>query len=77
MSDTTHAHNDQPGHIIERLENGQPTYFSLKVGRDFGQPSGGWTMERSQATVLTEAEARHRLEHGLSNLAPFCKVVTQ
>lgn len=77
MSDEAYAPNDQPGHIIERFDNGLPTYFSEKIGRDFGQPAGGWASERDQATLFTETEAEHLLEHGLSNMAPFCKVVAK
>lgn len=69
------AHNEQPGHVIERLDEVPALFFSVKVGRDFAQPSGGWTSDRSQATVMTEAEAKTRLDAGLASHAPFCKVV--
>ena len=75
--ETTHAHNDQPGHVIERVDEGQPVYFSEKIGRDYAQPNGGWTTDKSVATVMTEAEANDRLEKGLAPRAPFCKVVAK
>lgn len=75
--ETTHAHTDQIGHVIARVDEGQPVYFSEKIGRDFGQPSGGWTTDKDKATVMTKAEAEGRLEKGLAPLAPFCKVVTK
>ena len=70
------AHNDQPvGHVIERTDEVPPMYFSLKVGRDNAQPAGGWTQERSQATIMSKEQAQARLDGGLSSFAPFCKVV--
>lgn len=69
------AHNDQLGHVIERTDEVPPMYFSLKVGRDHAQPSGGWTQDRSQATIMTKEQAEIRLDGGLSSFAPFCKVV--
>lgn len=77
MSDPN-ARNDQPGHIIERSGDAVPSYFSRKIGRDFGQPNGGWTSERDKATVFeSENEAQELLDHGLAHVAPFCKVVPQ
>ena len=72
---TEAALNDQPGHIIERIDNGQPLFYSTTVGRNFGQPYGGWTSERDDATALTKDQAEQMLGAGLSNVAPFCKVV--
>jgi hypothetical protein len=70
------AHNDQPGHIIERSGDATPSYFSRKIGRDFGQPHGGWTSEREQATIFeTTQETDELLESALAHVAPFCRVV--
>ncbi len=70
------AHNDQPvGHVIERTDEVPPMFFRLKVGRDHAQPSGGWTSDRSQATIMTTHQAELRLETALASYAPFCKVV--
>jgi hypothetical protein len=74
---TTEAHNDQPGHIIERVDNGQPLFYSATVGRNFGSPYNGWVSERDQATALTQEEAERMLKAGLAHVAPFCKVVPQ
>lgn len=71
------AHNDQPGHIIERSGDALPVYFSEKIGRDFGSPNGGWTGERDQATAYTEEQAHALLVGALQHVAPNCKVVTK
>jgi hypothetical protein len=76
VSETT-ARNDQPGHIIERSGDAMPSYFSRKIGRDFGQPNGGWTAERDKATVMSEHEAQQLLDSALAHVAPFCKVVPE
>ena len=72
---TTQAPTTSDGHVIERLDSAPPLFFSRKIGRDFGQPNGGWTGERDLATVMTIQEADQLLESGLANDAPFCKVV--
>jgi hypothetical protein len=53
------------------------TYFSFKVGLDFASPAGGWTIERADATALTEAAARELLDGPLAHRAPFCQVVAK
>ncbi|AIY40178.1 hypothetical protein LT85_1020 [Collimonas arenae] len=73
----TEAQAINDGHIIERLESGLPVYFSVKIGRDFGQPAGGWTDDRTVATVYKESDALNLLSNGLASLAPFCKVVAK
>jgi hypothetical protein len=72
---TEAARNDQPGHLIERIDNGQPLFYSVTVGRNFGSPYNGWVSDRDQATELTKDEAEQMLAAGLHHVAPFCKVV--
>lgn len=69
------GHTVQNGRIIEMLSSAQPMYFSEKLGRDFGQPTGGWTAERDQATVMTEQKATQLVEGPLALSGQFCKVV--
>lgn len=75
MDQQAQAHNEQPGHVIERTDSPQPLYFSEKIGRDFAQPNGGWTGERDKATVMAAEVAEERLRTSLAQLAPSCKVV--
>ncbi|MGH7195006.1 MAG: hypothetical protein ACREJM_15950 [Candidatus Saccharimonadales bacterium] len=77
MSDTTDAPNVQPGHVIERSGDALPSYFSAKIGRDFGSPMGGWTGDINAASVLTEEAANAMLDGPLGSVAPFCKVVAK
>jgi hypothetical protein len=68
------AELDPALHIIKRTDGGLPLFFSLKIGMDYGSPSGGWTDDASVATQMTKYEANKRLETSLQSLAPFCKV---
>ena len=68
------GHTDTSGRIIESLSGPQPQYFSEKIGRDYGSPSGGWTPDRTQATVMTQEKAQHLLEGAL---APFAHMTLQ
>lgn len=48
--------------VIERLDGGSRVYFSAKVGRDFGNPGGGWANDLVQATTFaTRAAAEQRV----------------
>lgn len=77
MNETPHAPTDQSGHVIERTDEGLQCFFSEKIGRDFGSPTGGWTQDRKEATVMTITKAESLLTHGLQHVAPYCKVVPQ
>ena len=48
--------------IIERTDGGQPVYLSRKLGRDFGQPAGAWTPDRSQATRMSDVVAQNTID---------------
>lgn len=61
--------------LIELTNSMQPMFYSQKVGRDYGSPSGGWTAERDQATRMEEADAEALLEGAQAMVAPFCRVV--
>lgn len=61
--------------IIERIDGAQALFFSRKVGRDFGQPTGGWSTDRSVATRMPPGEADDLLEGVLAPMATSCKVV--
>ena len=74
--DNQEALNVQPGHIIKRTDAVPTLYFSESVGRDFGQPAGGWSEDKARATILTEDAAEHLLATTLVNQAPFCVVVS-
>lgn len=71
----------QPGHtaqsdrIIELTNSAQPMWFSEKLGRDYGQPGGGWTPHQHEATRLTQEAADRILSTSQLMVAPFCKVV--
>jgi hypothetical protein len=75
MNTEDNALTAQPAHVIQRTDTPSPIYFSEKIGRDFGQPSGGWTDDVKLATQMTQEQADHRLETGLASMAPHCKVV--
>lgn len=75
---TQAAHNDQPGHVIERMGDPMPSFLSEKIGRDYGAPYAGWTNDIGKATVYETQEAAEKLLAGpLAHVAPFCKVVTR
>jgi hypothetical protein len=62
--------------LIERTDEVPPMFFSLKVGRDYASPSGGWTSDRLAATVFNTADTANAfIERQLAPQAPFCKVV--
>lgn len=44
-------------YAIRRDDNGTPTFFSLKIGRDYGNPAGGWTHEPHQADKFPDEKA--------------------
>lgn len=67
--------NDQPGNVIERIDEGCKVYFSLEIGRDYGNPAGGWTPEIDKASKFTIEDAQHILDTSLAYNAPFCKVI--
>ena len=73
--ETDPGHNVQPGRIIEAINMAQPSYFSEKIGRDFGSPMGGWSPEREDATVMTEARAQQLLDGPLATFAANARVV--
>lgn len=76
MNDTqAPANTAQSGRIIEDTASPQPQFFSEKIGRDFGSPTGGWTVHRDQATVMDEAKATALLAGALATVAPYCRVV--
>jgi hypothetical protein len=61
--------------IIELSDSARPMYYSQKIGRDYGSPTGGWTEERDKATAMEEADAEALLAGPHAMVAPFCKVV--
>lgn len=61
--------------IIERIDSAQPSFFSRKLGRDFGQPNGAWTPDRAQATRMPGKEAADVLEGMLPHESMMCKAV--
>jgi hypothetical protein len=64
------------GHLIERSGDALPAYLSVKVGRDYGSPYGGWVTEKDRATVYDTTEEAQRIIDGpLTHIAPFCRVV--
>jgi hypothetical protein len=71
----------QPGYtvqnrrIIELTNSARPMFYSDKLGRDWGSPSGGWVEEREKATVMEEYKAQDLLYTALVHVAPFCRVV--
>jgi hypothetical protein len=73
--ETLPGHTAQSGRIIERTNSAQPMYFSEKIGRDYGNPGGGWTEHRDQATVMDAAKAQRLMETALVQMAPYCQVV--
>lgn len=69
-------HNKTEEVLIERIDGPKSTWLSEKLGRDWGAGQyGGWTDDRSQATVYPQHEAERILEHPLMHVAPYCKVV--
>ncbi len=67
--------NDQPRVLIQRVDSGpQPMYFSSSIARTYGA-SVGWSVERDDATVLTQERADELLASVLMSDAPSCKVV--
>lgn len=76
MNDTQNpGHTAQSGRIIEMTNSVQPMFFSEKLGRDYGSPTGGWTEHRGQATVMDEAKALALMDGALSQTAHSCRVV--
>lgn len=75
MDNASTGHTAQSGRIIEDTNSPQPQFFSEKIGRDYGSPTGGWTEHRDQATVMDEAKANALLAGALANVAPYCRVV--
>jgi hypothetical protein len=73
--DNQEALNDQPGHVIERMDSVPKLYYSAEVGRSLASPTGGWSQEFEQASLMTEAAANHLLDTVLIHQAPSCKVV--
>ena len=61
--------------IIERDDGAGPSYLSLKLGRDFGQPNGAWTADRAQATRMQPDSASAVIERMPEHEAPACKAV--
>lgn len=60
--------------VIERIDTPQPTFLSLKLGRDVGA-SFGWTDNRDDATRLRKAYALEMLDTSLMSVSQSCKVV--
>lgn len=75
MTDNTTAATFPSGCIIERTDTAPPTFFSAKIGHDFGNPAGGWTPNKLEATALTDSAADDLLATILKDSAPFCKKV--
>lgn len=69
--------SDTASHLIECFGDSPCTYFSEKIGLDYGSPAGGWTRERDQATAMTASAAQVLLDGPLASMAPFCQVVAK
>lgn len=77
LADSSNELLSKSAHVIECFSDSPPTYFSAKVGLDFASPAGGWTMDRSAATVVDTKEAKELLDGPLAHMAPFCQVVAK
>lgn len=62
--------------VIERTDDGAPVYFSLKVARDYGSPTGGWSNSIKQALQFGRPEDVDAFAKAfIKELAPWCNAV--
>lgn len=67
---------DQNGWIVEKVVDGLPSYFSPRVGRNLGNPSGGWSSDPAEALRFArEQDVSEFLATFVQHEAPFCKPV--
>jgi hypothetical protein len=62
--------------VLERIDDGLPVYFSLKVSRDFASPGGGWAREMKHALQFGRTtDVLQFARVYLKDLAPWCSAV--
>lgn len=63
-------------YVIERTDDGMPVYFSLKVARDYGSPTGGWSNSMKHALQFgREVDVEAFAKAFLKDMAPWCNAV--
>lgn len=60
--------------LIERIDSAG-LFFSEKLGRDWGNPAGGWSPDRAQATRFATHEDANDRVNLLGHMAPQVRVV--
>lgn len=62
--------------VIQRSDDGLPTFFSLKVARDYAAPTGGWSPDIKKALQFgREADVDAFAKAYLKDMAPWCEAV--
>lgn len=62
------------GFIIKRTDDGPASFFTLKVGADFGAGVGGWSADQRKALRFGRASDVHAFANAyLKPLAPWCQ----
>ena len=60
---------------ISRMEGPSKLWFSQKLGRDYGCPTGGWSPDLADASKFNdESAAADYMKKMLPHDEPFCKV---
>jgi len=61
--------------LLTRNDDGFPTFYSCKVGRELGSPVGGWSDDKKKALRFSRAEdAQDFMEMYLPHSAAYASV---
>lgn len=72
--ETAAADTEQEGWLLE-LNDGQPTYFSARVGRDQASPAGGWTPEKGKGLAFARSiDAANFVRTFLPHMDGVCQI---